>query len=102
MINMILFINIVFMLFFGVILAYSCFLFADEHYEDHDYIFEGAESPKVLALKSFGSFFLLNNSFIPLDLAVGLEMGKFVYIYFLENDLHMTLYDADKRDLVSC
>ena len=33
MINMILFINIVLILSFGVILAYSSFLFADEHYE---------------------------------------------------------------------
>ena len=40
-----------------------------------------------MALKAFGSFFLLNNSFIPLDLAVGLEMGKYIYIHFMENDL---------------
>ena len=53
-------------------------------------------------MKSFGSFFLLNNSFIPLDLAVGLEMGKFLYITFLENDLHMMVYDRDKNDLVGC
>ena len=55
-----------------------------------------------MALKSFGSFFLLNNSFIPLDLAVGLEMGKFIYIYFLEKDLHMMVVDEDKRELVKC
>ena len=56
----------------------------------------------MMALKSFGSFFLVNNSFIPIDLAVGLEMGKFMYIYFLQNDLQMTVFDADKRDLVGC
>lgn len=29
-------------------------------------------------------------------------MGKFMYVYFLENDLHMTVFDTDKRDLVAC
>lgn len=97
-----LFFNIVLMLSFGVVLAYFNFLFADAHMSDYTYLFEGAEEPRVQAMKSFGSFFLLNNSFIPLDLAVGLEMGKFMYIYFLENDLQMTVFDEDKRDLVSC
>ena len=55
-----------------------------------------------MAAKSFGSFFLINNSFIPIDLAVGLEMGKFMYIYFLQGDLHMTIFDEEKRDLVGC
>ena len=86
MINWVLFINIVVMLSFGVILAYCNFLFSDENM-GWSYIFEDSESAKVQASKSFGSFFLLNNSFIPLDLAVGLEMGKFLYIYFLERDL---------------
>ena len=75
------------MLSFGVLLAYMSYLFADENSETHTYIFEDAESANVMALKAFGSFFLLNNSFIPLDLAVGLEMGKYIYIHFMENDL---------------
>ena len=29
-------------------------------------------------------------------------MGKFMYVYFIEKDLHMTVFDEDKRDLVSC
>jgi len=102
MINYVLLINIIFMISFGVLLAYFCYLFADSHFENYNYIFSGAESARVLSLKSFGSFFLLNNSFIPLDLAVGLEMGKFMYVYFLENDLQMTVFDTDKRDLVAC
>jgi phospholipid-translocating ATPase len=102
MINKVLLINIALMLSFGVILAYFNFLFNEEHIEDYTYVFEGSETARVQAFKSFGSFFLLNNSFIPLDLAVGLEMGKFMYIYFLEGDLQMTVFDEDKRDLVSC
>ena len=87
MINKVLFINIVAMLSFGVILAYFNFLFADENMDAYTYIFMDSETAKVQSFKSFGSFFLLNSSFIPLDLAVGLEMGKFLYIYFLERDL---------------
>lgn len=90
------------MLSFGVVLAYFNFLFAQAHMDDYTYIFEGADSAKVQAMKSFGSFFLLNNSFIPLDLAVGLEMSKFLYVHFLENDLQMMVYDHEKRDLVGC
>ena len=100
--NKVLLVNIVVMLSFGVVLAYYNYLFATEHMDDYTYIFEGVESPKVEAMKSFGSFFLLNNSFIPLDLAVGLEMGKFMYIYFMHLDADMTLFDEDKRDLVAC
>lgn len=102
MINKVLFINIVAMLSFGVILAYCNFLFADANMDAYTYIFADSESAKVQSFKSFGSFFLLNNSFIPLDLAVGLEMGKFLYIYFLERDLQMSVFDEDKRELVTC
>ena len=37
-----------------------------------------------------------------MDLAVGLEMGKAMYIYFLQTDYHMTVFDEEKKDLVAC
>lgn len=101
MINTILLVNIVFMLSVGVLLAYCNYLFSDDNLQ-HWYVYEQSETPNTMAYKAFGSFFLLNNSFIPLDLAVGLEMGKFMYIYFLEGDLQMAVFDEDKRDLVTC
>lgn len=48
------------------------------------------------AAKVYGSFFLMNNSFIPIDLAVGLEMGKAMYVYFLQLDYDMTVFDPEK------
>ena len=87
MINKILLFNIVLMLSFGVILAYCNYVFTEANIDKHSYIFENSESAEEIATKSYFSFFLLNNSFIPLDLAVGLEMGKFMYVYFLERDL---------------
>ena len=100
--NKVLLVNIVVMLSFGIVLAYYNYLFATEHMDDYTYIFEGVESPKVEAMKSFGSFFLLNNSFIPLDLAVGLEMGKFMYIYYMQVDEQMTVFDEDSCDIFGC
>lgn len=70
--------------------------------DTHDYIFENAPSSSVQAAKAYGSFFLMNNSFIPIDLAVGLEMGKAMYVYFLQGDYHMTVFDQDKKELVAC
>ena len=102
MINKILAINIVLMLSMCATIAYFNYRFASRHAKSHTYIFEGSESPEVLAAKSFGSFFLINNSFIPIDLAVGLEMGKVMYVYFMHYDDHMTVFDSDKRDLVTC
>ena len=44
----------------------------------------------------------MNNSFIPIDLAVGLEMGKAMYVFFLQVDAQMTVFDAEKKELVNC
>jgi len=83
MVNKILTINIILMLTLCAIMAYLNYRFVTSYEEKYIYIFEKSESPAVLGAKAFGSFFLMNNSFIPIDLAVGLEMGKAMYIYFL-------------------
>ena len=95
-------INIFFILFSCAVLAYFNYWFSSNNRSQHWYIFEKADSDEKMAVQSFFSFFLINNSFIPIDLAVGLEMGKAMYIYFLQNDSHMTVFDSEKRDLVAC
>lgn len=102
MINKVLATNIFAILFFCALLAYFNYSFTENNRSDHFYIFQEAKSSGTMALQAFFSFFLINNSFIPIDLAVGLEMGKFMYIYFLQNDVHMTVFDEAKRDLVGC
>lgn len=102
MVNKILAINIVIMLSLCSLMAYLNYRFASANYDKYAYIFERADTPTVLGAKAFGSFFLMNNSFIPMDLAVGLEMGKAMYIYFLQADYHMTVFDAGKKALVAC
>lgn len=53
-----------------------------------------------MAAKAFGSFYLLNNSFVPMDLAMGMEMGRFMYIYWIEYDAQMTVVDLEKKEAV--
>ena len=44
----------------------------------------------------------MNNSFIPIDLAGGLELIKAMFVFWLENDAQMTVFDAEKKELVNC
>ena len=102
MVNKILLLNIVIMLMLCGVCALLNYNFSYNRYDDHKYIYENADSKEVLAAKAFGSFFLINNAFLPLDLAVGLEMGKAMYVYFFQGDIHMTIFDLEKKDLVAC
>jgi magnesium-transporting ATPase (P-type) len=40
-------------------------------------------------MNSFASFYLLNNSFIPLDLVVLIDMAKLFYTFYLESDANI-------------
>lgn len=95
-VNKILAVNIVLMLSMCGILALCNYHFVTAHIDDHWYVFEESETAAVQAAKVYGSFFLMNNSFIPIDLAVGLEMGKAMYVYFLQLDYDMTVFDPEK------
>jgi phospholipid-translocating ATPase len=41
------------------------------------------------AFNAYGSFYLLNNSFIPLDLVVLVDWAKMLYIQYMEEDVSM-------------
>lgn len=86
LVNKILMFNILLMLSFCLVCSIINYRFVVENRDKHFYIFENSESANVQAVKAYGSFFLLNNAFIPIDLAVGLEMGKSMYIFFLHTD----------------
>lgn len=38
-------------------------------------------------MSAYASFYLLNNSFIPLDLVVLIDMAKILYTVYLESDM---------------
>lgn len=44
-------------------------------------------SVSVAAAQAYVSFYLINNSFIPLDLVVLIDMAKIVYTIYLESDI---------------
>ena len=94
MVNIFLGWNVLLMLAFSFFLSLGCFNFVQENYSAYTYLFVGSSGEKTQAMQAFGSFYLLNNSFIPLDIAVGLELGKLIYVYFIENDTQMFIIDA--------
>ena len=94
MINIFLGWNVAAMLLFSAALSYGCYNFVLENKMYHSYLFMGSADAKTQAVQVFGSFYLLNNSFIPLDIAVGLEVAKLIYVYFIENDVQMFVIDT--------
>lgn len=100
MINVVLLCNLLVMIFITICMTLLNYQWVERNIDLYDHIFYKAEPPKIQTARAFGSFYLLNNSFLPLDLAVGLEMGRFMYMYFIELDAHMTVVDLDKREAV--
>ena len=50
----------------------------------------------MLAGKSFGSFYLLNNSFVPFDMVSMIEIVKLLITVMFENDAEMMIIDQTK------
>jgi peptidoglycan biosynthesis protein MviN/MurJ (putative lipid II flippase) len=59
--------------------------------ENHYYLFptDKARNTNLLSLKAIMIYYLLLNSFIPLNLSVLNMLTKFVYVYFLSSDPQM-------------
>ena len=49
-----------------------------------------------MASKTFGSFYLLNNSFVPMDMVSGIEIIKIYITKMFENDAEMVVIDSSK------
>ena len=97
MVNIFLGWNVALMLVFSFVLSLGCYNFVGSHYSSYQYLFAGSPGHKTQAMQVFGSFYLLNNSFIPLDIAVGLELVKLLYVYFIENDTQMLIIDVQQK-----
>ena len=59
-------------------------------------MFFGAPELWVMASKTFGSFYLLNNSFVPMDMVSMTEMVKIFVTKMFENDAEMMVIDTGK------
>ena len=63
----------------GLSLMFACYNFIETH-STHLYIFEDASPTLTQAISAYGSFYLLNNTMIPLDLVVLVDWAKILYI----------------------
>jgi magnesium-transporting ATPase (P-type) len=87
--NIIMVINVILMLVMAAAMSYACYAFADDLKDTHTYLFEGLESPEQLGGAAFLSFYLILNSFIPLEIPVMVELSKFMATFFLQRDAWM-------------
>ena len=70
--------NVIIMILMCIIMAFFNYRWASIN-KTHVYIFgENYDSEGTLALASFFSFWLILNQFIPLELPLAMEIGKFV------------------------
>ena len=58
-------------------------------YDGHQYIFYNDIGAELVSLRSIMSFYLIYNLFLPLDLAVNVELTALVYIPFVSIDSAM-------------
>jgi phospholipid-translocating ATPase len=97
--NVMLFCQVMMMFAFSGLLVLGEYRFSRSH-DRHSYMFEKAfQKPSdyaVLAGKSFGSFYLLNNSFVPFDMVSAVEIVKLLITMMFENDAEMMVIDQTK------
>ena len=88
-INMALLMNLALMVGIAFLMALANYSFTERERDRCWYVFDKAESSDELSTASFFSFYLMMNSFIPIELPVVIEIAKLVQTYFMENDATM-------------
>ena len=79
--------NLILMLTMATSLTIANSAFSTRNREIDVYIFEDASSSSKMAFAAFFSFYLILNSFIPLELPVVIEISKMLTTYFMQNDV---------------
>jgi len=94
-----LFCQVIMMFAFSGLLVLGEYRFAKSHAREN-YLFYNAfihpSDHAVMAGKTFGSFYLLNNSFVPFDMVGAVEMIKLLITPMFENDVEMMVVDSSK------
>ena len=63
--------------------------FTNRNRDSYLYIYEDAPATETLAFSAFFSFYLILNSFIPLELPIVIEISKMLTTYFMQNDAQL-------------
>jgi len=85
--------NIFQMLTIAALMTWICYHFLIKNYTTDTYLFEASPSIRSLTISAYGSYFLLLNQFVPLELVLTIEMIKIFVVSFIENDVHMSYGD---------
>ena len=87
--NIIMVINVVLMLSMAACLSLANYSFNERVGQHSEYISYDSLPIGVQSLGAFLSFYLILNSFIPLEVPVMVELSKFMATYFIEQDAYM-------------
>jgi hypothetical protein len=98
-INWLLLCQVIMMFSFSGLLVIGEYNFSKDH-SHHAYVFEKLFTKPsdyaFVAGKTFGSFYLLNNSFVPFDMVSMIEMVKLAITVMFEMDAEMIMIDSSK------
>ena len=98
-VNLMLLCQVIMMFAFSGLLCVGEYNFS-KNYDHHEYVFYKAFSRPVdytlMAGKTFMSFYLLNNSFVPFDMVSAIEMVKLLMTMMFERDAQMMVIDQSK------
>ena len=96
LIDLTLFLQVCLMFSFSGLLVLGQYNFSKKRVKGSDYLFFEAPPLWEMASKTFGSFYLLNNSFVPMDMVSGIEIIKIYITKMFENDAEMVVIDSSK------
>ena len=82
--------NVILMLLMAGSLTIANYFFTENNREAFSYIYQDGPDSGVFALGSFFSFYLILNSFMPLELPIIMEFSKFLATMFMQSDAAMT------------
>jgi P-type E1-E2 ATPase len=80
----------------GVPLTVQTYNFLNSHFHQ-SYLYQDSLSISTVTARTYASFYLLNNSFIPLDLVVMIDTAKIIYTFWVECDV--SIYGVSVRNM---
>ena len=80
-------------------LTFANYSFSESNREGFWYIYDLGPSNSEIAFTSFFSFYLILNSFIPLELPVVIEISKFLTTMFMQADVEMCQVNTQFKEV---
>ncbi len=97
--NMALVFNVILMFVMAGCLTVANYNFSERNRDKDWYIYESAPENGEIAFAAFFSFYLILNSFIPLELPVIIEICKFLATLFMQADVTMISVNKQFKEM---